>query len=76
MGGEEIDEGEVEAVDKDEAEMEGGELGGTLLALEATWILTHTTLVDARNGFNELSRLEMLWKVLHRWLAGTMFWFN
>ena len=29
-----------------------------------------TTLVDARNGFNELSRLEMMWAVWHRWPAG------
>ena len=29
-----------------------------------------TTLVDACNGFNELSRLAMLWTVRHRWPAG------
>ena len=37
---------------------------------------SETTLVDARNGFNELSRLEMLWTVRHRWLAGARFTFN
>eukprot|EP00957_Ditylum_brightwellii_P198386 15117760-Ditylum_brightwellii.AAC.1 len=35
-----------------------------------------TTLVDARNGFNELSRLAMLWTVHHRWTAGARFVFN
>ena len=35
-----------------------------------------TTLVDARNGFNELSRLTMLWVVCHRWPAGLRFAFN
>eukprot|EP00957_Ditylum_brightwellii_P138148 10531197-Ditylum_brightwellii.AAC.1 len=35
-----------------------------------------TTLVDARNGFNEISRLAMLWKVRHRWPAGAQFVFN
>ena len=32
--------------------------------------------VDARNGFNELSRLTMLWTVRHRWPAGTRLAFN
>eukprot|EP00957_Ditylum_brightwellii_P039771 3011063-Ditylum_brightwellii.AAC.1 len=35
-----------------------------------------TTLVDARNGFNELSRMAMLWSVCHRWPSGTRFLFN
>eukprot|EP00957_Ditylum_brightwellii_P165584 12605519-Ditylum_brightwellii.AAC.1 len=35
-----------------------------------------TTLVDARNGFNELSRFAMLWKVRHRWPTGARFIFN
>jgi hypothetical protein len=33
-------------------------------------------LVDARNGFNELSRKAMLWTVRHRWPAGARFSFN
>ena len=33
-------------------------------------------LVDARNGFNELSRLAMLWTVQHRWPTGARFAFN
>ena len=46
---------------------EGG--GGTQRALGALEFLTQeadlsgTTLVDARNGFTELSRLAMLWTV-------------
>ena len=35
-----------------------------------------TTLVDARKGFNELSRLAMLWTVRQRWPAGARFAFN
>ena len=52
-----------------EGEEEGGGTQRALLALE---FLTQeaeprgTTLVDARNGFNKLSRLEMLWTVRHR----------
>ena len=33
-------------------------------------------LVDSHNGFNELSRLAMLWTVRHRWPAGARFAFN
>ena len=59
-----------------------GDWGGHLLALEATEILNQyyeadgTTLVDACNGFNGLSRLLMLWKVHHRWPAGERFVLN
>ena len=34
------------------------------------------TLVDARNGFNELSRYAMLWTARHRWPKGARFSFN
>ena len=55
-----------------------GEEGGerTQRALGGLEFLTQdaepsgTTLVDARNGFNELSRLGMLWTVQHCWPAG------
>ena len=59
---------------------EGG--GGTQRALEALEFLTQdaepsgTTLVDARNGSNEVSRLVMLWTVWYRWLAGARLEFN
>ena len=33
-------------------------------------------LIDARNGFNELSRLAMLWTVRHLWKNGARFAFN
>ena len=37
----------------------------------------HATLfVDAKNGFNELSRKAMLWTVRHLWVAGSRFAFN
>ena len=55
---------------------------GTIRALGAFDLLTQyaefsvTTLADARNGFNNLSRLEMLWTVRHRWPAGARFAFN
>ena len=64
---------EVE-VDRGSKGEEGG--GGTQRALEALEFLTQeaepsrTTLFDARNGFNDLSRLAMLWTVQHRWPAG------
>ena len=32
-----------------------------------------TTLVDARNWFNELIHLSMIWRVLYRLLAGARF---
>ena len=59
---------------------EGG--GGNQRALGALEFLTQeaepsgTTLFDARNGFNELSRLAMLWTVRHRWPTGASFAFN
>ncbi len=34
------------------------------------------TLVDARNGFNELSHYSMLWTARHRWPKGVQFAFN
>ena len=64
---------EVEDYRDSEGE-EGGE--GTLRALGAHEFLaqdanlSETTLVDARNGFNKLSRLAMLWTLQHRWPAG------
>ena len=70
---------EVEG-DKEREGEEGG--GGTQRALEALEFLTQeaessgTTLVDAHNGFNELSRLAMLWTVRHRWPARARFAFN
>ena len=70
---EEAAEGMAEALQmeiEEERDSEGGEEGGgTQRALEALEFLTQeaepsgTTLVDARNGFNDLSRLEMLWTV-------------
>ena len=33
-------------------------------------------LVDAHNGFNELSHFAMLWTVQHHWPAGARFAFN
>ena len=70
---------EVEAERESEGE-EGG--GGNQRALVSLEFLTQetepsgTTLVDAPNGFNELSRLAMLWIVQHRWPAGAIFAFN
>ena len=49
---------------------------GTQRALGALEFLTQdadpsgTTLGDARNGFNDLIRLSMIWTVRHRWPAG------
>ena len=55
---------------------------GVGVALETIWILTQnsepgsTNFVDACNGFNEISRLVMLWMVRHRWPARVRFLFN
>ena len=55
---------------------------GGVLDLESTGLLTQeadpvgTTLVDARNGFNDLICLTMLWTVCHRWPEGARFSFN
>ena len=70
---------EVEEEGASEGEEEGG---GTLQALRALELLTQeayqsgTTLVDAHNRFNEMSRLAMLWTVRHRLLAEARFAFN
>ena len=70
---------EVE-VDRESEGEEGG--GGTQRALEALEFFTQEaelsviTLNDARNGFNELSRLAMLWTVQHRCPEGARFAFN
>ena len=70
---------EVEADMGSEGE-EGG--GGTQQELEALEFLTQeaepsgTTLVDARNGFNKLSRLAILCTLRHHWPAGARFTFN
>ena len=75
----------MEATLETEIEEEGErEEGGdeTLLELGALYFLTQdsepsgTMFVDARNGFNKLSRLAMLWTVRHLWLAGERFTFN
>ena len=66
--------------DRDSEGEEGGD--GTKRALGDLEFLTQdaepsgTTLVDARNGFNELIRLTMLWTVRNRWTVGTRFAFN
>ena len=83
---EEAAEGLAEALGMEVVEDEGSEGeeegGGTQRALEDLEFLTQeaepsiTTLVDARNGLNELSRLAMLWTVKHRWPVGMRFAFN
>ena len=85
VGGEDMDEGEEAEVDQYVAEAVEGGLGGggvLALALEVTGLLTHyaepgsITLVDAQNGFNDLSRLMILWMVHHRFLEGARDAFN
>ena len=83
---EEAAEGLAKALRMEGVEAEGSEGeeegGGTLRALEALEFLTKeadpsgTTLIDARNGFNKLSRLAMLWTVQHHWPAGARFAFS
>ena len=38
--------------------------------------LSHATLIDASNGFNELSRYHMLWTIKHLWPKASLFTFN
>ena len=64
-------------------EREVEEVGeGYLRAMGAIELLTQdeepsgTTPIDARNRFNELIHLEMLWTVRHRCPAGARFAFN
>ena len=79
---EKMDKGEAAEEKGDNTEAEGGGFVGPLLALEATGLLTQdadpggTTLLDAHNGLNEMSRLAMLWTVRHHWLTGARFSFN
>ena len=69
-------------VDEDTGSKEGTEGGVVQRALRALVLptqeaeLSGTMLVDARNGFNKLSRLKMLWTVRHRWPDGAWFAFN
>ena len=77
-----IYEGETAEADEDDTEAEGGGIGGDLLALEATGILTQDTepggtkIIDVHNGFKDLSRLSMRWTVYQHWTAGASFEFN
>ena len=83
---EEAAEGLAEALVMEVEEDRGseGEEGGvgTQWELGAHEFLTQeaepsgTTFVDARNGFNKLSRLSMIWTVQHRWPAGARFALN
>ena len=69
----------MEFEEKGEGE-EGGE--GTRRALLDLEFLTQdadpsgTTLVDARQRFNELSCWAILWTVRHHWPVGARFLFN
>ena len=69
----------VEVKETGKGEKEGD---GNQRALGALEFLNHdaepsgTTLVDVRNGFDDLIRLAMLWTVRHRCPAGARFAFN
>ena len=70
----------VEEMEGEDEVEEGGD--GDIRALRAVEFLNQDaeprgkTLVDARNGYSKLSRLEMLWTVRHRWQEGARFAFN
>ena len=73
----------VDGYGKDEDAGKSEEEGvGKLRALGSPEFLSQdadpsrTTLVDARNGLNELSRLAIMWTVQHRWPVGARFAFN
>ena len=74
---------EMEVEEEREDLVEGEYKGdGNLRALGALEFLTkdaettRTMIVDARNGFNDMSRLAMLWTMRHRWPAGERCAFN
>ena len=77
-----MDENKSTEAEGDDTEAEGRGLGGYLLELEATGLLTQdadpggTTLIDQRNGFNELSQLAMIWMLCYRWTSRARFVFN
>ena len=74
-------EAALETEAKETGEGEEGD-DGTRRALGDLEFLTQdaepsrTTIVDTCNEFRNLSRLEMLWTVRHRWTAGSRFEFN
>ena len=69
--------GEGEGDGKDEEEGDGvqGALGD-LEFLTQDSETSGTTLVHARNGFNKLIRLAMMWTVRYRWPTEARFAFN
>jgi hypothetical protein len=63
----------VEAVEKGESSAEDlSEMWSELPAVQAKGL----SMFDARNGFNELKRYQMLWNVRHRWPKGSRLAFN
>ena len=56
----------LEADEVDEEPISQMEMASTVKEPEIPAVL----LVDARNGFNELSQRTMLWTVCHLWTAG------
>ena len=57
-------------------------IDGVIHGVQALWDENSTTenwgflLVDAKNAFNEINRVGMLWKVRHLWPSGARFFFN
>ena len=82
VGGEEMNGREEAEVEQDNAEAEERVLGGHLLELDTTGILTQdanpgiTILVYACNSFKKLIRLSIIWTVCHRCPAGARFVLN
>ena len=56
--------------------------GGVIHGVQALWYKKLSTeegvflLVDAKNAFNEINRVGMLWMVQHLWLPRALFVFN
>ena len=72
-----VPEMEVEKVGKGEEGVDGTQWEmGSLEFITQDTDPSGKTLVHARNGFNELSCLEMLWNVQHNWPAGARFVIN
>ena len=57
-------------------------IDGAVHGVQDSWDENSTTedwgflLVDAKNAFNDINRVEMLWKVRHVWPSGSRSFFN
>ena len=57
-------------------------IDGAVHGVQDIWDENSTTedwgflLIDAKNAFNDIDRVEMMWKVRHVWPSGSCSFFN